>query len=85
MIPGFRLCHSPCVNPLINLGYDPLTGNPPGASAKSSDFLVPTSQALFYGSTLSLAPAPTSAIRYIDENLQRAIKLVLELFLQDQQ
>lgn len=83
MTSGSRFRYSLYVNPFMYLRDNDLISNPLEAPIKSSDSLAPIFRTLFCGLTLS--PAPVSALpidRYINEDLQRAIKLALKLFLQ---
>ena len=73
-------------NLFLPVGKDELTRNAPGAPTKSSSIsiLLP---AVFCVPTLAPAQAPAPGLPnlYIDEDLQRATKLALELFVKGQE
>ena len=69
-----------CRNPLRG-NKDELAG---GVPTDVSGTLVPT-PAVSQASTLASASAPGPSERYTDEDLQRAIKLALELFVKGQE
>ena len=69
-------------------GKDELAGSPPGAPTKDSNTPTP-SPAVFWAQTPTFTPTFTPALalpggRYTNMDLQRATKLALESFVQDQ-
>ena len=82
---GPRTCRSPHRN-LPPGGKNKLAGGPPEAPTKGSNTPTPSlpiSQAQTLADVSAPTPTPSGGI-YIDVDLQKAIKLALELFVQGQ-